>query len=253
MNPMPDFTSQGYRSADCSMWSVILHIAGFQIRLGSHAVSIVSKILTGVMGAAILLAGPSASAAKYLVSFSGTMTSGKDSTGVLGEPSDLTGKSVVATYAIDTLNIYDNEPGVVESVVPTWASIKIGDATYLIPQEHFNTLYSAAFVGKLEFVYYTLIDGNPFERKSIIVEAYSPWFQPRIDFGANAVISAAGTGEFVIRRCCGPQFVEFDASGIFDIDTVTVTAVPEPAAWALMITGFGLTGAALRRRRALAA
>jgi len=30
-------------------------------------------------------------------------------------------------------------------------------------------------------------------------------------------------------------------------------AVPEPAAWALMIAGFGLAGATLRRRRALAA
>ena len=28
-----------------------------------------------------------------------------------------------------------------------------------------------------------------------------------------------------------------------------LTAVPEPASWALMIAGFGLTGAALRRRR----
>lgn len=31
---------------------------------------------------------------------------------------------------------------------------------------------------------------------------------------------------------------------------VTVQAVPEPASWALMITGFGLVGAALRRRSA---
>lgn len=31
--------------------------------------------------------------------------------------------------------------------------------------------------------------------------------------------------------------------------TATITAVPEPAAWAMMIAGFGLTGAALRRRR----
>ena len=39
--------------------------------------------------------------------------------------------------------------------------------------------------------------------------------------------------------------------------TVTITSngagVPEPAAWALMSSGFGLAGATLRRRRALAA
>jgi hypothetical protein len=33
----------------------------------------------------------------------------------------------------------------------------------------------------------------------------------------------------------------------------TSGAVPEPASWGLMITGFGLTGVALRRRRALTA
>lgn len=36
--------------------------------------------------------------------------------------------------------------------------------------------------------------------------------------------------------------------GIF-LDAVSVTAVPEPAAWALMIGGFGLVGGAMRRRR----
>jgi hypothetical protein len=37
-------------------------------------------------------------------------------------------------------------------------------------------------------------------------------------------------------------------------DTIAVpTAVPEPATWAMMITGFGLLGAALRRRRQLGA
>ena len=33
----------------------------------------------------------------------------------------------------------------------------------------------------------------------------------------------------------------------------TTGAVPEPASWALMIAGFGLTGAAMRRRRAVVA
>jgi len=34
---------------------------------------------------------------------------------------------------------------------------------------------------------------------------------------------------------------------------VNISAVPEPAAWTLMITGFGVAGTALRRRRAVAA
>lgn len=39
----------------------------------------------------------------------------------------------------------------------------------------------------------------------------------------------------------------------FGVDNINLgAAVPEPAAWALMITGFGLAGVALRRRRSLA-
>ena len=37
------------------------------------------------------------------------------------------------------------------------------------------------------------------------------------------------------------------------IDWTKGTAVPEPASWALMLSGFGLAGAALRRRRAVMA
>jgi hypothetical protein len=39
--------------------------------------------------------------------------------------------------------------------------------------------------------------------------------------------------------------VDFD----YSILVTQITAVPEPATWAMMITGFGLTGLAIRRRR----
>jgi hypothetical protein len=41
--------------------------------------------------------------------------------------------------------------------------------------------------------------------------------------------------------------------GVFFDDVRVSGGVPEPAAWSLMIAGFGLAGAALRRRRAVAA
>jgi len=48
--------------------------------------------------------------------------------------------------------------------------------------------------------------------------------------------------------CCGYR-VEFEAvdAGRY---TLSVAGVPEPTSWALMIGGIGLTGGALRRRRA---
>ncbi|WP_235889096.1 PEPxxWA-CTERM sorting domain-containing protein [Glacieibacterium frigidum] len=41
--------------------------------------------------------------------------------------------------------------------------------------------------------------------------------------------------------------------GVNRLGTVTLAAVPEPATWGLMIGGFGLVGATLRRRRSIAA
>lgn len=44
--------------------------------------------------------------------------------------------------------------------------------------------------------------------------------------------------------------LENDPSGVA-LDNVSISLVPEPAAWALLIVGFGMTGLALRGRRAL--
>jgi len=63
-------------------------------------------------------------------------------------------------------------------------------------------------------------------------------------------LSFAGLGHSV-------EFVnfDFDLAGFDDIHLTLAdngSAVPEPAAWAMMIAGFGLAGATLRRRRGLA-
>ncbi|TRW14247.1 PEPxxWA-CTERM sorting domain-containing protein [Glacieibacterium frigidum] len=42
-------------------------------------------------------------------------------------------------------------------------------------------------------------------------------------------------------------------SGGVVLDNISVTAVPEPATWGLMIAGFGMVGFTARRRAALAA
>ena len=46
----------------------------------------------------------------------------------------------------------------------------------------------------------------------------------------------------------GRSVVVTGGSGLIGWDDVTLNGVPEPAAWAMMIAGFGLVGAAMRRR-----
>lgn len=51
----------------------------------------------------------------------------------------------------------------------------------------------------------------------------------------------------------GADEVVFESSkNSFEFDNVAVSAVPEPGVWTLMIAGFGMLGAALRRRRSVA-
>ncbi|MGL4543344.1 MAG: PEPxxWA-CTERM sorting domain-containing protein [Polymorphobacter sp.] len=66
-----------------------------------------------------------------------------------------------------------------------------------------------------------------------------PWQSSRF------VLDGLPAGNYVLR------FGSSQSTGYqqFGIDNVVLQAVPEPAAWALMITGFALTGGALRRRR----
>ena len=58
-------------------------------------------------------------------------------------------------------------------------------------------------------------------------------------------INAGGISRLVISN---PPGIEID-----HIQYGFANAVPEPASWALMIAGFGLAGAATRRRRAVTA
>ena len=80
-------------------------------------------------------------------------------------------------------------------------------------------------------------------------------------FGTRSVLptytsSATLTGSVVLTA--GQRFGAIvDANGAYGGDSTAVTfgitAVPEPAQWALMIGGFGMVGGAMRRRRTLVA
>ncbi len=70
----------------------------------------------------------------------------------------------------------------------------------------------------------------------VIILAGSPDWQT-INFAPGA-----------FRTSAGFSFSTVDREVMF-LDRIILTAVPEPATWAMMIMGFGLAGAALRRSR----
>ena len=69
------------------------------------------------------------------------------------------------------------------------------------------------------------------------------------DSGSFYLVHVAGSGIVDLK-------IDNDYGGddwVFGLRSLSFGAVPEPASWALMIGGFGMVGAKLRRRRAAAA
>jgi len=78
-----------------------------------------------------------------------------------------------------------------------------------------------------------------------------------LGFADNSQIHGRDNGVVTYAVTDGPRLIGavFRSSGnAFEFDNLAIDAMPEPAAWAMLIGGFGLVGAASRRRgRVLAA
>jgi PEP-CTERM motif len=62
--------------------------------------------------------------------------------------------------------------------------------------------------------------------------------------------ATAPTTELIFRYSNPQGFWLLDKINVNDPTVVVVTPIPEPASWAMMVLGFGLAGASLRRRQA---
>jgi hypothetical protein len=71
-------------------------------------------------------------------------------------------------------------------------------------------------------------------------------FGSRSDFSGLVSLSAGSTFDFRVNRAGD---YSYDSTGL----SASITAVPEPATWAMMIIGFGAAGSMIRRRRAVVA
>jgi len=74
---------------------------------------------------------------------------------------------------------------------------------------------------------------------------------------ATGAIGSAATNKYVTLSYAASskitKIVFGSDTNAFELDNVTVSAVPEPATWAMLVIGFGLVGAATRRRTSMIA
>ncbi|MFI4966187.1 MAG: PEPxxWA-CTERM sorting domain-containing protein [Caulobacterales bacterium] len=107
-----------------------------------------------------------------------------------------------------------------------------------------NSSYSGPNLPSLLTFQYSSDGGTTFNPLGVLLT------MPPSDAGVFHSISGSfvlpTTGTLRLQIGSGTDFA---GGNDFAIDNIVVQGVPEPASWALMITGFGLAGAALRRRR----
>ncbi|WP_303808935.1 trypsin-like serine protease [Sandarakinorhabdus limnophila] len=140
----------------------------------------------------------------------------------------------VADYEFSFISDFDN------GTLAQDQSRRIANALGLGPLG--NTFFNNQGLGAREVGIAGGDSGGPgfVDGKLATINSYGLTFGPNFgDFGGGL---NAGWGEF---SGYVPVYIH--------TDFIATTAVPEPASWALLIMGFGLTGAATRRRRSVTA
>jgi hypothetical protein len=127
-------------------------------------------------------------------------------------------------------------------------SLDLGGTSYAVPLKAFDgtkTLLATVTTASAFSSFVGITDTIGPEPPQFIWGAFTGYL---LNADTNAL---TGIGPFI--GDVSTYFIGADHA-LFEVDVATPTrGVPEPGAWALMIAGFGLAGAQLRLRRALAA
>lgn len=102
-----------------------------------------------------------------------------------------------------------------------------------------------------QFRYFTRdLDSSRFDPAGYFVN--NSYFQLSID-GLPQYSQNFGTFSFAVNAGDSYGFYVQTTDGLGGRGLLTIGAIPEPSSWAMLMAGFGLTGASLRRRRRLPA
>lgn len=221
--------------------------------------------LTGALVVGFGLAAVPAAAVVKVATYTGTISSGLDATGVFGAPNtDLIGKTATIKFVYDiNIGTRDSSPGrdfvyggtsSANANPILKSSVTIDGVTSTINGKD-GVAFVFGLVGTMEH------QNNFVSMSSASIEQYQ---DTAINILSNIPASLAdnmpqqtftGTVSFLRNRYdYSTNATTMYATGSFNSGTVLITSgVPEPASWTMMIAGFGLVGIAARRRvRAIA-
>jgi len=205
------------------------------------------QISTAVAAVLTVLLAGTASATQYVVTYTGTVSSGYDGTGVFGVAgANLTADPFTAVYTYNTgVGVRATVAGVSDSVTggsyigqPSVASAKltINGVTVSFSGAQASSAdaepgYAAEYAG---FGVNDYVDNN------ISAAGLSATLNETLPFTAGSPTN----GNFFQLSSLGRS-----ATGGFSTETIQISALPEPTTWAVLLMGVGLIGLQLRRAR----
>lgn len=141
--------------------------------------------------------------------------------------------------------------GLIQSANNSFGSNPTGSSNYLTTNNTDGrgsaSIFSKNAFSEISFDWGTIDDYNTFALLDQAGNAFYTLTGSQFLNGANGTagsritLASADAGIYGLRL--------FSSAPAFEVDNVTFSgAVPEPATWAMMILGFGLVGAAMRRR-----
>ena len=232
-----------------------------------------SKYIPALAGALMIVVASPSQAALYDITYTGTVSSGYDQTGVfLGNNTDLAGQAFTAVFTLDypvPSGAYDYKDSVQQQLSGGDA---YGSAPFLSGKITINGKTDTVSGQYSSYVYqydnpgqdYISHDSQDYDPSTGSLNSYIyAWLQSTNDNYLNGpdvtqnlnynIDSNDYTGGYF-------HFMNYDtASGTYDKYaygyltpsnvTISVSAVPEQSTWAMMITAFGFAGTALRRRK----